>query len=48
MILLIKDMDDPFEYSDKPGSKEEISLHPIHNLIKRIDTQLNLYKQGDA
>lgn len=34
MFLLIKDLDNPFDYAENGESGTEISLKPIHNLIK--------------
>ncbi|NPV51123.1 MAG: hypothetical protein HPY60_08025 [Candidatus Methanofastidiosum sp.] len=40
MILLIRDLDDPFEYSNNGEFGSEISLAPIKNLEKRIKDNL--------
>lgn len=34
MFLLIKDLDNPFDYAENGESGTEISLKPIHDLIK--------------
>lgn len=36
MILLIKDLDNPFEYSEHGESATEVSIKPLHDLIARI------------
>ena len=36
MIYLIKDLDNPFDYSDHGESGTEISIKPIHDLIHKI------------
>jgi len=41
MIGLIKDLDNPFDYATNGESGTEVSLKPIHDLIKRV----NEYKQ---
>jgi hypothetical protein len=41
MIRLIKDLDNPFDYSTNGESGTEVSLKPIHDLITRV----NEYKQ---
>lgn len=37
MFLLIKDLDNPFEYSIKGESGQEISLKPIHDFEREIE-----------
>ena len=37
MIFLIKDLDNPFEYLEHGESGTEVSIKPIHDLIKRLD-----------
>jgi hypothetical protein len=37
MLLLIRDLDDPFAYYDKEHSIEEVSLHSLENLKIRLD-----------
>jgi hypothetical protein len=37
MLFLIKDLDDPFEYEKYGESGSEISLKPIHDLLKRVN-----------
>jgi hypothetical protein len=36
MILLIKDLDNPFDYSGHGENGTEVSIKPIHDLTKRI------------
>lgn len=36
MIFLIKDLDNPFDYSEHGESGTEVSIKPIHDLIERI------------
>jgi len=36
MILLIKDLDNPFDYSEHGESGTEVSIKPIHDLTNRI------------
>lgn len=36
MIFLIKDLDNPFDYSEKGESGTEVSIKPIHDLIERV------------
>jgi len=36
MIFLIKDLDDPFDYSENGESGTEVSLKPIHDLTNRM------------
>jgi uncharacterized protein YutD len=38
MFFLIKDLDNPFDYAENGESGTEISLRPIHNLIKAFKT----------
>ncbi len=44
MFLLIKDLDDPFDYSNSGESSTEVSLKPIHDLKAEYDAQLTLKK----
>lgn len=37
MLLLIKDLDDPFEYHEYGELGDEVSLKPIHALIARLN-----------
>jgi hypothetical protein len=37
MIYLIRDLDDPFEYDVYGETGDEVSLKPIHDLIKRVN-----------
>lgn len=37
MFLLIKDLDNPFDYAENGESGTEVSLKPIHNLIKSFN-----------
>jgi hypothetical protein len=37
MLFLIKDLDNPFEYETYGESGSEVSLKPIHDLIKRVN-----------
>jgi hypothetical protein len=37
MLLLIKDLDDPFEYHEYGELGNEVSLKPIHDLIARLN-----------
>jgi hypothetical protein len=37
MLLLIRDLDDPFAYYDQKHSVEEVSLHPLENLKARLE-----------
>lgn len=37
MLLLIKDLDDPFEYHEYGELGDEVSLKPIHDLIARLN-----------
>jgi hypothetical protein len=41
MILLIKDLDNPFDYSDHGESGSEVSLEPIRNLQLRMAENIN-------
>ncbi|HRY82686.1 MAG TPA: hypothetical protein P5232_03225 [Candidatus Moranbacteria bacterium] len=36
MIFLIKDLDNPFDYSEHGENGTEVSIKPIHDLIERI------------
>jgi hypothetical protein len=36
MILLIKDLDNPFDYSEHGENGTEVSIKPIHDLTNRI------------
>jgi hypothetical protein len=36
MILLIKDLDNPFDYSEHGENGTEVSIKPIHDLTERI------------
>ena len=40
MILLIKDLDNPFDYSDKGESPGEVALFPIHEVKTRLENKL--------
>jgi hypothetical protein len=40
MILLIKDLDNPFDYSDKGESPGEVALFPIHEVKVRMKNKL--------
>ena len=40
MLLLIRDLDDPFAYYDKKHSVEEISLHSLEDLHVRLKNRL--------
>ena len=46
MILLIKDLDNPFDYSEKGESPGEVALFPIHEVKARIENKLR--KMGNA
>ncbi len=37
MLLLIKDLDDPFEYHEYGELGDEVSLKPVHDLIARLN-----------
>jgi len=39
MLLLIRDLDDPFAYYDQKHSVEEISLHSLEDLKARLDSR---------
>lgn len=41
MFLLIKDLDNPFDYAENGESGTEISLKPVHDLIKVFDNLKN-------
>ena len=36
MMILMRDLDDPFAYYDQKHSIEEISLYPLHHLKNRL------------
>jgi hypothetical protein len=40
MILLIKDLDDPFDYSEKGESPGEVALFPVHEVKARLENKL--------
>jgi uncharacterized protein YutD len=42
MFLLIKDLDDPFDYAINGETGTEVSLKPIHDLLADYEDQLNL------
>jgi hypothetical protein len=44
MILLIKDLDNPFDYSEKGESPGEVSLFPIHEVKDRLKNKINKIK----
>jgi hypothetical protein len=46
MILLIKDLDNPFDYSDKEESPGEVALFPIHEVKARLENKLK--KMGNT
>jgi hypothetical protein len=46
MILLIKDLDNPFDYSDKGESPGEVALFPIHEVKARLENKLK--KMGNT
>jgi hypothetical protein len=37
MIFLIKDLDNPFDYSQNGETGTEISLKPLHDLISELE-----------
>jgi len=39
MIFLIKDLDNPFDYKDHWENGSEVSIKPIHDVIKRISEE---------
>lgn len=41
MLMLIRDLDDPFAYYDKEQSVEEVSLHSLENLKLRLEDRYN-------
>lgn len=41
MLVLIRDLDDPFEYKGKTEINDEVSLKPIHDLHIRINHRFN-------
>ncbi len=42
MILLIRDLDNPFDYSKHGENGTEVSIKPIHDLASRIDEKSKL------
>ncbi|MGV8057619.1 MAG: hypothetical protein AB2L12_06320 [Smithellaceae bacterium] len=46
MILLIKDLDNPFDYSEKGESPGEVALFPIHEVKVRLENKLK--KMGNT
>lgn len=40
LLLLIRDLDDPFAYYDQEHSVEEVSLHPLEHLKSRLEERL--------
>lgn len=41
MILLIRDLDDPFDYEgERRGGSAEVSLHALHRLERRLEREL--------
>jgi hypothetical protein len=40
MVLLIRDLDNPFGYYDKATQSDEVSLKPIHDLLWRIKARV--------
>lgn len=36
MVMLIKDLDNPFDYSGHSNNKTEVSIKPIHDLLSRV------------
>ena len=40
MIALIRDLDDPFEYTEHGEGGEEVSLKEIHDEVKRLDDRM--------
>ncbi|NTU72744.1 hypothetical protein HGB07_01040, partial [Candidatus Roizmanbacteria bacterium] len=40
MILLIKDLDNPFGYYEQGSVSEDVSLKPMHDVIDRINEKL--------
>ncbi len=41
MILFLKDLDDPFEYTIKQDVSDEVSLKPLEESAKRLQTLIN-------
>jgi hypothetical protein len=46
MILLIKDLDNPFDYSEKGESPGEVALFPIHEVKARLENKLSKVKNS--
>ena len=44
MLLLIRDLDDPFAYYDQKHSVEEISLHSLEDLSERLESRRKLFE----
>lgn len=44
MVLLIKDLDNPFGYYQKEALAEEVSLQPLYSLKERLENKLKLLK----
>ncbi len=43
MLALIRDLDNPFDYSGKERPAEEISLHELHAWVERMDERLKAF-----
>jgi hypothetical protein len=41
MLLLIKDLDNPFEYSEHGETPGEVALFPIHEVKDRLKNKIN-------
>jgi hypothetical protein len=41
MLFLIRDLDDPFEYSEHGEAPGEVSLFPIHEVKDRLNNKIN-------
>ncbi|MDD5112218.1 MAG: hypothetical protein PHG85_06715 [Candidatus Altiarchaeota archaeon] len=42
MLALIKDLDNPFDYYEKEGGNDEVSLKPLEDLEKRLRERLSI------
>jgi hypothetical protein len=46
MLFLIRDLDNPFEYSERGETPGEVALFPIHEVRERLKNKINKIERG--